>query len=78
MTDNSPAKIELIGVIEARQTVMVLSSNVTAPLCAKAAPQSIPAPVSSVMLVSATMSPTNAVVVPSVAELPTLKNTLLP
>ena len=36
------------------------------------------APVFSVMLVSARMSPTNAVVVPSVAELPTCQNTLLP
>lgn len=63
---------------EAGQTAMVLSSNVTAPLWAKAAPQLMVAPASSVMLVRATMSPSNAVVVPRVAELPTLKNTLLP
>ena len=60
------------------QIVIWLLSNVTAPFCAKAAPQLICAPVSSAMLVSARMSPTNAVPVPSVAELPTLKNTLPP
>src|SRR5580658_1960982 len=36
---------------------IVLSSNVTAPLCAQAAPQVIVAPGSSVMLVNARMSP---------------------
>ena len=36
------------------------------------------APVFNVMLVSARMSPTNDVVVPSVAELPTCQNTLVP
>jgi hypothetical protein len=36
------------------------------------------APVLRVMLVSARMSPTNEVAVPSVAELPTAKNTFRP
>jgi hypothetical protein len=58
--------------------VIVLVSNVTAPFCAKASPHLMLALVFSVMLVSARMSPTNDVLVPSVAELPTLKNTLLP
>ena len=58
--------------------VMVLLSNVTAPFCANASPQIILALVLRVMLVSARMSPVNDVLVPSVAELPTLKNTLPP
>ena len=58
--------------------VMVLLSSVTAPFFAKASPQIILALVLRVMLVSARMSPTNDVLVPSVAELPTLKNTLPP
>src|SRR5580698_3477895 len=57
---------------------MWLVSNVTAPLRAKALPQEMVAPVSSVMLVSARMSPTNVVAVPSVAELPTTQNTSVP
>ena len=57
---------------------MLLVSSVTAPFCARAAPQAMLAPVFSVMLVSARMSPTNDVVVPSVAELPTCQNTLVP
>ena len=58
--------------------VIVLVSSVTAPVLAHAAPQLIVEPVFSVMLVSARMSPANDVVVPSVAELPTLQNTLPP
>ena len=58
------------------QIVIVFVSNVTAPLRAQAAPQLIVAPVVNVMDVSARMSPANEVVVPSVAELPILQNTL--
>ena len=58
--------------------VIVLVSNVTAPVRAKARPHKSVAPVFSVMLVCARMFPMNDVVVPSVAELPTLKNTLPP
>ena len=54
---------------------MVLVSIVTAPVCAKALPDRF-APVSKVMLAFASILPTNAVVVPSVAELPTCQNTL--
>ena len=53
-----------------------MSSNVTAPFCAKALPQTIFAPVFRVMLVSARIFPWNEVLVPSVAELPTFQNTL--
>ena len=53
-------------------------SSVTAPVLAQAAPQVILAPVFSVMLLFARMSPANNVVVPSVAELPILQNTLPP
>jgi hypothetical protein len=60
------------------QIEIVLVSNVTAPVRAQAAPQVILAPVVSVMLACARMSPVNDVVVPSVAELPTLQNTLPP
>ena len=52
-----------------------LVSRVTAPFSAKARPVMV-APVVRVMLVSAMMLPANAVVVPSVAELPTCQNTL--
>src|ERR1700682_2470899 len=58
--------------------VIVLVSSVTAPVWAQAAPQIILAFVFRVMLVCARMSPANDVVVPSVAELPTLQNTLPP
>src|ERR1700737_3288315 len=58
--------------------VIVLVSSVTAPVCAQAAPQRMLALVFRVMLVCARMSPANDVVVPSVAELPTLQNTLPP
>ena len=54
---------------------MLLVSSVTAPFRASARPMMF-APVFSVMLVSARMLPTNDVVVPSVAELPTCQNTL--
>src|SRR5579863_10504068 len=47
----------------------VLSSRVTAAVSAKALPHEIVAPVSSVMLADARIFPSNAVVVPSVAEL---------
>ena len=57
---------------------ILLELSVTAPLRAKALPQLMLAPVISVMLVSATMSPTNIVSAPSVAELPTRQNTLVP
>lgn len=50
-------------------------SIVTAPFRASALPLTV-APVVRVMLVSARMLPTNAVVVPRVAELPTCQNTL--
>src|ERR1700726_2121842 len=58
--------------------VIVLVSSVTAPVPAQAAPQVILEPVFSVMLACARMSPANDVVVPSVAELPILQNTLPP
>jgi hypothetical protein len=58
--------------------VMALVSSVTAPVRAQAAPQPIDAPVLSVMLACARISPANDVVVPSVAELPTRQNTLPP
>jgi hypothetical protein len=69
--------IELTSALVVVQMEIALLINVTAPLCARAATQLILAPASRVMLDSATMSPWNAVVEPSVAELPTLKNTLL-
>ena len=50
-------------------------SIVTAPTSANARPQSIVAAVFSVTLWSAMMLPANAVLVPSVAELPTCQNT---
>ena len=53
----------------------VLVSIVTAPFRARALPDTL-APVFRVMLVSARIFPTNVVVVPSVAELPTCQNTL--
>jgi len=54
---------------------MTLLSNVTAPLIANALPQPMVAPVFRVMLDSARIFPSNAVVVPSVAELPTCQYT---
>ena len=73
--DGSTDDAEAVVVVH---VVMVLVSNVTAPVCAKASPHFILALVLRVMLVSARMSPMNDVLVPSVAELPTLKNTLPP
>ena len=55
------------------ETVFV--SSVTAPFRARALPDTL-APVFMVMLVSARIFPTNVVVVPRVAELPTCQNTL--
>src|SRR5580704_5439842 len=66
-----PAAIRLHNVI-------VLASSVTEPVCAQRAPQVTVALGSSVMLVSARMSPENDVVEPSVAELPIRQNTLPP
>ena len=51
---------------------------VTVPLRARARPQSILADVFNVMSVSARILPANDVLVPSVAELPTLQKTVLP
>ena len=53
----------------------VLESIVTAPFRARALPDTF-APVLRVMLVSARIFPTNVVVVPRVAELPTCQKTL--
>src|ERR1017187_7248029 len=55
---------------------MVLLSIVTAPFRAMTLPHKSFAPVSMVTLVSAIIFPTNDVVVPRVAELPTCQNTL--
>jgi len=52
---------------------MVLPCSVTAPFRAKALPQVMLALVFRVMLVSASMFPSNAVLVPRVAELPTFQ-----
>src|ERR1019366_904719 len=62
---------------DARQvgTVIVLESNVTAPLRARTLPWTV-APVFSVAEVSARIVPTKLLVVPSVAELPTCQKTL--
>ena len=51
--------------------MIVLPCSVTAPFRASALPQVIVAPVFKLMLVSARIFPSNAVLVPSVAELPT-------
>ena len=56
-------------------TATVLPFIVTAPSCANAAPFML-APEFRVMLVKAIILPTNDVLVPSVAELPTAQNTL--
>ena len=60
-------------------TFMVLDSNVTAPSADTPRAKTLPitvAPVLSEMSWAAIMVPTNAVVVPRVAELPTCQNTL--
>jgi len=62
----------------ATQLVIVLVSSVTAPLRARALPSKMVAPVFRVMLVSARICPSNAVPVPSVAELPICQNTVHP
>jgi len=54
---------------------MVLVSSVTAPVCAKALPFRMVAAVVRVMLSKARIFPSNEVLVPSVAELPTCQNT---
>src|ERR1700674_5195871 len=54
---------------------MTLLFSVTAPFLAKALPQPMLAPLFRVMLESARIFPSNAVVVPRVAELPTCQNT---
>src|SRR4051812_46874846 len=54
---------------------MLLLPSVTAPFRARARPANV-APVLMVMLVRARMLPTNVVVAPSVAELPTCQKTL--
>src|SRR4051794_37120651 len=66
----------MIGQTETPQVLTLLVSRVTAPLRASVLPFVL-APVVSVMLMSARMSPTNEVPVPSVAELPTCQKTLL-
>lgn len=60
----------LIGAVVHALGVKRLLSNVTAPLRANARPATV-APVVTVTLVSARILPTNAVLVPRVAELPT-------
>lgn len=62
-----------VGVQNAAETALV--SIVTAPVRAKALPDKVVLVV-KVMLASARMSPTNAVAVPRVAELPTCQNAL--
>ena len=57
---------------------MTLLSIVTAPFRAIARPQEIEAPVVKVILWLAMIFPSNAVPVPSVAELPTSQKTLAP
>ena len=66
----------MIGQTDTPQVLTLLVSSVTAPLRASALPE-VFAPVVSVMLVRARMSPTNEVPVPRVAELPTCQNALL-
>ena len=70
VADSSVAVVELhIG----RETLLVF--NVTAPVCANKLPFTF-APLFRVMDVRARIFPTNVVVVPRVAELPTCQNTL--
>ena len=56
----------------------VFVSNVTTPLRANALPHPMVEPVFRVMLVSARILPSKAVLAPRVAELPTWKKTLSP
>jgi hypothetical protein len=55
---------------------IVLPSIVTAPVCATTLPHPIVAPVSRLTDADAIIFPTNDVVVPRVAELPTTQSTL--
>src|SRR4051794_15100230 len=66
----------MMGHASTPHVLTLFVSSVTAPLRANALPL-VFAPVVSVMLVRARMSPTNDVPVPSVAELPTCQYTLL-
>jgi hypothetical protein len=68
---------EVVVVVAAEQigALIVLSSSVTAPVCANTRPFTL-APVVNVADVNASIVPTNEVVVPSVAELPTCQKTL--
>ena len=73
-----PIKLTVPGsgvVATAPQLLLMLLFSVTAPFCAKALPQLMVAPLFRLMLVSARIFPTNAVVVPRDAELPTCQNT---
>lgn len=63
------------GAAKQPRLVMLLVSIVTAPFRARALPSTL-APVCREMLVRARIFPTNSVVVPRVAELPTCQNTL--
>lgn len=71
------AVVVVVAVVKAAQvgTVMRLSSSVTAPVCASSRPSTL-APVFSVIEADARIVPTNEVVLPSVAELPTCQKTL--
>ena len=63
------------GGTEHVEMAITFESIVTAPFCARALPESV-ASVVSVTLASAKIFPTNVVVVPIVAELPTCQKTL--
>jgi hypothetical protein len=69
--------VVVVGVVAARHvgTVIALSSRVTAPVWARTLPLTF-ASVSRVIDVRAKIVPTKFVVVPNVAELPTVQNTL--
>ena len=78
-TDVPPPPLKpppVVAVVLPQPMEMVLVSIVTAPFSARALPQPMVAPVFSVMLVSARIFPSNEVVVPRVAELPTTQYTL--
>jgi len=70
-----PSVGEVVGIPPHMEGMIRLLSSVTAALRAKALPFTV-APVFRVILVSASMFPTNVVVVSIVAELPTCQNTL--
>jgi len=71
---SSVGGVEVTGTSHAGTVTMLLSS-VTAPFRARTLPDTL-APLLRVMLASAKMFPTNLVVVPRVAELPTCQKTL--